>query len=277
MDRFRSAAVPLNSDLRPVAHFYNLRLWSRYSESGIEEGLRRLQKIRSSGLLLSMAAGGLVFLAAGCLLRRTAPGATRVRGAWSRTMAGLLVCTTGFCGMALEIALLLVFQGLYGYVYTRMGLIVAIFMLGLVLGAPCGRWLARRSAKSVWVALAGIELVLLLVALAIPHLAALASARCATVAVEVAIHAVIALVGWAVGAEFPMGNRVFCAAGGTVGTAAAITDASDHLGAAVGALVMGVLLVPVYGVGTACVLLAAVKGMGLLIAASGAVANPEVK
>ena len=271
--RFESTAVPLNTNLRPVAYLYNLVLWSRYSGSGIGRLLQSMQGVRTLPLVCGIAAAGLAALAGGLLVRLLSGAGGGARDRWARAMAGILIGSTGFSGMALEIALLLVFQGLYGYVYTRMGLIVAVFMLGLVAGAPCGKWLARGGSAHCWRALGFVELLLFLVALGIPRLASLAARPDATYAlqvfVEVGIHAVIVLVGWAVGAEFPLGNRVFCDAGGTVGTAAAITDASDHLGAAAGALVTGVLLVPVYGVANACLLIAVLKAVGIAMAGSG--------
>jgi predicted membrane-bound spermidine synthase len=89
-----------------------------------------------------------------------------------------------------------------------------------------------------------------------------------------AILVTVTLVGWCVGAEYPLVNRLFTAAGGSVGSAAAITDAADHLGAAVGSLFAGVLLVPVAGLGVSCMLLGAVKAASLLLLVSAAIALP---
>jgi spermidine synthase len=184
-------------------------------------------------------------------------------------MLGLLMLTTGLCGMALEMVLIFVFQGLYGYVYTRMGLIVAAFMLGLVLGAPSGRWVASGQRSWAWAGLAGIEIVLLVCALAVSRLVGLSQAG-----VEILIYVAVVVVGWGVGAEFPVVNRLYIDAGGTLGTAAAITDATDHFGAAAGALVMGVILVPVLGMAASCVVLAALKLAGLLFLSSAVFAMP---
>jgi len=72
-----------------------------------------------------------------------------------------------------------------------------------------------------------------------------------------------------VGAEFPLANRLFCDAGGSAPTAAALTDAADHLGAAVGCVLTGVLLVPVMGIAPTCFILMGLKLMSLLMLASG--------
>jgi spermidine synthase len=194
-------------------------------------------------------------------------------------MLGLILLTTGLCGMALEIVLIFVFQGLYGYIYAKMGLIVAAFMLGLVLGAPSGRLMAAGKRSWAWLALAGVEVALLACALGIPKLAGLSVSPDPTgralAGFEILIYVAVIVVGWGVGAEFPLVNRLYCDAGGTLGTAAAITDATDHLGAAAGALLVGVVLVPVLGMAAACAVLAALKLAGLLFIASAILTMPS--
>jgi spermidine synthase len=91
---------------------------------------------------------------------------------------------------------------------------------------------------------------------------------------ESAVYLAVALAGWIVGAEFPLANRLFCLCGGTVREAAALTAASDQAGAAAGALAVGVFLAPVLGVGGSCIVLAAVKGAGLLCVYSARLAAP---
>lgn len=282
-DKFLSAKAPLNTNLKPVTYFYNLLLWSRFSGSGIETLLDSMRSVSSRALAKGLVMAGLFCLLAGVII--WGRGGLGLRspalrgGAWSRLMAGVLLATTGFCAMALEIVLIFVFQGLYGYVYTRMGLIVAMFMLGLVLGAPSGRMMAKGKQWCAWSAMGGLELLLLLFALAVPKLVDMASLPGGTEQLlrwsEIVIYLAVAVVGWAVGAEFPLGNRLFCDAGGTVGTAAAITDASDHMGAAAGCLVVGVILVPVFGIGASCVVLAALKCAGLLCLASAVISMPR--
>lgn len=307
--RFSATEVPLNTNLKPVTYFYNLLLWSRFSGSGMEAFFRSVKSLSCRDLAKWLVLAGTICLLVGMLVRlagrsqgcragmpqaarreleedRPQEAATAAQAGvsalqmgriWSRLMIGVLIATTGFCGMALEILLIFVFQSLYGYVYTRMGLIVAMFMLGLVLGASSGRIMARGRRWCSWLAIAGVELLLVIFSLAIPRVVGMASlpggADQLLLWYEVAIYLAVVLIGWAVGAEFPLGNRLFCDAGGTVGAAAAITDASDHIGAAMGCLVMGVILIPILGIEASCVVLAALKCAGLLLLASAFIAS----
>jgi hypothetical protein len=225
-ERFAEAEVPLNTSLRPVSYFHSLVLWTRFSGSSLHAALqrgRRLQARQAAGALLGL--GG-VLLAAGGVRRGRSAG-------WTRGMLACVVMSSGFCGMALEMLLILVFQSLYGYVYTRIALIVAVFMLGLVLGAPSGSALSAGGGRWTWLVLAACEILLLLCAAAIvPAVNFAGGAGGLGARSEALILLLVAAAGWAVGAEFPVCNRLYCRAGGAVGAGAAITHASDHVGAA---------------------------------------------
>ena len=60
----------------------------------------------------------------------------------ARRSAAFAVAVVGFTELGLEILLLLGFQALYGYVYHELTILVALFMVGVALGA----WWALRSA-----------------------------------------------------------------------------------------------------------------------------------
>ena len=267
--RFEASDVPVNTMLRPVTYFCNLMLWSRFSGSSIEGVLDRVRRATAGGIVPAVLGFGIFCLAVALILVGMQKRHHRARDGegWARFMVAVVLAGTGFCAMALEVVLILMFQSLYGYVYTRMGLIVAMFMLGLVAGAASGRAMAHGRGRIPLLWLAGMEMFLLVCALAVPRLGiGFSTWRFG----EAAIHVCVVVVGWAVGVEFPLANRVFRHAGGNLGSAAAITDASDHLGAAFGALIVGVVLVPVLGIAASCSVLAAFKGAGLLCLAAAA-------
>lgn len=273
IERFTSRPGLANRMLKPVTYFYNLMLWSRFSGSALESILAVAGGLGSRRTMYWGALGVamLVLLVGGAL-----KGTTRqsgLRGSWRRLMVASVIATTGFCGMALEIVLIFVFQGLFGYVYMRMGLIVAAFMLGLVAGAPSGRRMASGTARSAWLSLVGVDVFLLAFPLVLAALVSMEfpSGALAWVVAEGAIYLGVATAGWAVGAEFPLANRAYLEAGSSGAGAAAITDASDHIGAAVGCIVMGVVLIPVMGISGSCLLLAGIKGVSLACLASAGI------
>ena len=195
---------------------------------------------------------------------------------FSRSMLVLVMAATGLCGMALELILIFVFQALLGYVYSKVGLIVAMFMLGLALGATGCVPTLKRSGQ--WRAMAGMEILLIAEAACIPWLLAGLSAGPMTwIAwgwVEALIYGLIAATGALVGAQFALVNELlkntaFAApgrdtAGSGQGITAAVTNAADLTGAALGGLAVGVLLLPLFGITATCFLLAALKISSLL-------------
>ena len=93
----------------------------------------------------------LLFLALGLLLALLAHFRNRRgdRAGASRPARGLCFLTalvTGFCGIVLEVGVLMVFQNLSGHLYSRLGLVIAAYMAGLSAGALLGA--GRRKAPS---------------------------------------------------------------------------------------------------------------------------------
>ncbi len=267
---FMESRAPVNTRLQPVAYYYNLLLWTRMGSPRLHAFLRRAGGQRLSAPSGFFVAGGLFALGVAsflCRYRRRFPTAC---ARFARRSMALVILSTGFCGMALEVLLLYIFQNLHGYLYTRMGAIVAAFMFGLMVGAPSGRFFCRCSLAGRCLGLAGGELLLLILAQAGPFCIRLADeAGGAWLSrSEWMIFAAVMLAGWAVGAEFSLANRLFTDAGGSVSVGAAVTDAADHMGAAFGSLFFGVLCVPVWGVEACAHLLAAMKVAGILLVLS---------
>jgi len=200
------------------------------------------------------------------------------RYAWLSTGTIMVAIeTTGFVTMALSIVWLFAFQNLYGYVYQRIGWIVALFMGGLVLGSG---WCqvryrrmdeADRRRRHLWPRLVAADVLLGLLALAIPFLLpALGELRTGAgsmALVEWCISALVAVTGVLGGATFALSGSLQVELTGRVGASASAIDCADHAGACLGALFCGILLVPVFGTPVAAYLLSGVKlGSALLLA-----------
>ena len=148
------AAMP-NTDDRPSAAVYHMRFWLQTgaaSHAGGEAPARQRPDVLGALLGLRMewvmlAAVAATFLAGGVGLARGRSGLARAALTWS-------VATTGFATMALEIVLLYTFQSLYGYVYGQVGLVIGVFMFGLVVGS----WAMNRRLMRSEPGMAGIAL-----------------------------------------------------------------------------------------------------------------------
>lgn len=263
-ERLEAAAEPVNTVTDPAAYRAYMRLWRRVSGSGgrlafCSRGMLSLGWIAGLCGLFSVAALAL----GGCL--RAVPGARGHRAA-SRSMVLVVVLSTGLVGMSLEVLLLMLFQALFGYVYAKVGLVVALFMVGLVVGAPSGRRLSGGATGRWRWAYLGTELALvaapvLLLALASIFLSGVAWLTPSMLAG--AMYAGVGCIGWLVGAQFPMANRIFLDTGSPDASAAARVDAADHAGAAVGAFSTGALLIPLFGMDGALWLFTMLKGVSI--------------
>ena len=164
-----------------------------------------------------------------------------------------LLFSTGFTTMGLEMAVIFAFQTIYGYIYVMIGLIITAFLLGLLPGAVTGvKWSAGNSLKA-GLAEGGMLL-----------LSALFLCWCGWF--RVGVHPLWFLIfcfvfSFFAGFQFPAAARLI----GEERSPAAGCLAADLCGAAVGALVVGTLVIPLWGVGMAVLLLIVVKTSSALL------------
>lgn len=242
----------INSDDTPVTYFFNLVLWSRYSGGKFGPALLSLSKTRFFWLIL---VAGAIFVVAAVLLFR---GSRDVDSA-GRPLALIAIGTTGTAAMAFDLTALYAYQNTYGYLYQEIGLVVALFMTGLALGSIVATSRLRKRSTDVAVLLLALEIAIAVFALALPGLLHAAGTVAGLEFGKLFFLAVVVAAGFVTGAEFPVANAVFLRAGGKMGVSAALTDSTDHLGAAVGAFLTGVVLIPVFGTVKTCVFLSAVN------------------
>jgi len=75
----------------------------------------------------------------------------------------------------------------------------------------------------------------------------------------------VAITGVLVGLEFPIAGKLYLMRKGELGTTAGTIDSADHAGAFIGALLTGVLFVPLFGISGSCVIIAVLNLMSLLL------------
>ena len=242
--RLHASEVPVNTVMRPVSCYYTLILWSRYSNSAVGAVLGQVKRLNKAFCVFLAMFLGVCAMASVVIWRRSHPkGVARV-GAW------LAMAATGFAGMALELILLYAYQGLFGYVFSRMGFMVGLFMLGTVAGA----WQIRR------IETCGREAVRRAVALGLLMMAALAvgvgGCLVSGVPSEWLIYGAMALAGVVVGMQFVAVTRFLVVAGSGEGAAAGMVWLGDYWGSALGCLLAGVFLPVLFGIAITCLLLA---------------------
>ena len=172
---------------------------------------------------------------------------------WHASRVEFVLFSTGWITMGSEILIIFAFQIFFGYIYFQIGIIVTVFLAGLLPGALWGRRLAARARRVL--ILSDIALIGLLgVTFAAVH------------AGDPLGQSFYLFLGFAVsftcGLQFPAALRLR----GDDGRAAPGVFSADLIGAALGTLATSTILIPYLGITGAIGALMGLKVLSLLIA-----------
>ncbi|MDD5546927.1 MAG: hypothetical protein PHO67_07255 [Candidatus Omnitrophica bacterium] len=239
----------INFDLRPVGYYYDMVLWSERVDPRLKSFFRGLSTF-NWGIMLGIA--GFAFIGLALLRGRNA--------SLKRMPYFVSIGTSGFSTMLLQVVLILAFQSAYGYVYYKIGLIFASFMLGLAGGSFIGTNLIKndgRLARQYFNIQAGLCAYCLL-------LPVVFRLGWISEGLFLLLPAAAGLLG---GLQFTMANRI--CSGGSNGNAAPAIYAVDLLGACAGSLITAAIMIPVKGIEFACISAGFVNLAVLVLLAGG--------
>ena len=237
----------INTDFAPISSSLAMILWGRFSGS---DWIAILNTIRDGGLTVFLIPIVFFLLARISFRARWGPRA----GAETRFQALLAMSAVGAGAMGVQIVLIYSYQSLFGYVFERIGLLAGVFMAGLAAGSYIvGEALVRIRAKEK--ALVLVLAVFALFCLLLTPTLNLLEGR-APWLIEMVICLLVLISGALTGAPFPLAASRRLAAASSVAETSGWTDAADHYGAAVGAIVTGAILYPLFGAERSCVVLA---------------------
>ena len=157
------------------------------------------------------------------------------------------VIVGGFAGISLELLVIFSFQNIFGYVYQLIGFIIALFMLGLPLGAYISTRMMRKGdtkRKKGLIYLFSIQVIIAIISLAFPLFIRIFAG---VTSIKIFIFMFTVIVGMLVGSIFPAALNLYLNER-EAGKSAGIVDAFDHLGAALGAMFTGAILLPILGI-----------------------------
>jgi spermidine synthase len=149
-DALAGSQKTINLDFVPISYYYNSVLWNSQFQ-GLESSLFRFTSRLGRLWLLDVPLIG--FLLSMVLL-----GATDKKSSFFLLPLGVMGLTT----ITVEIILLIAFQTLYGYLYQKVSLLFASFMIGLFLGALRGKKRKKKTYLDLLVIQFGLLLLLFL-------------------------------------------------------------------------------------------------------------------
>lgn len=252
-----SGPALINTDARPVTYLLNLILWDRFSDSHLHPLIRFL---RGKGfiLLLLVPVAGIIALALLPAGRAFAyPGA---------------IFLLGFCLMGMSVAWLYTFQNLFGTLYRSVGMMNAMFMLGLAAGAlACS--LPHVGNRSAAIFLVAAFLATAGIAMTLPSLPPIIGAmgHLPLPLRKSVLFAGVLLTGFFGGGAFPLASGLTLSSPRPVSSrwAGGILDSSDHIGAAIGGFLGGPFLLPLLGLEHSALVWAGLLGLGILLVLIG--------
>ncbi|HOW31646.1 MAG TPA: hypothetical protein PLP88_08770, partial [Bacteroidales bacterium] len=205
------AEAPVNHDFEPVAFKSQLDYWLDYF-----------------GISLRLLPVVLLLVILAVLLRSDGIGAG--------------VFMAGFAASASEIAVLLAFQVLYGYVFIAAGMFITLFMLGLAIGAVLGhRYFVNPSFKAVtW-----LQVCMSVAMLAVSGVIyGFYKVHWSVAIIHIGFGLILLAIAMLTGIIFQVTSVV---KKGEVKTVAGSLYGSDLLGSAIGALLMSIFMIPELG------------------------------
>ena len=263
----------VNTDARPVTYFLNLVLWDSLTGGRLHGLFHGLKDVKLQWFLIPIVivlASRIIYV----VLRQfklniNQPASVEEFNPYYTTQLKtnclIALATTGFTGIALEIVLLYAFQNIYGYIYERMGVIVAVFMVGLALGGYITNRIIQKR-NFTWInVLMVFEGVVGLFALILPFIIYVLSFY--SIAAELGLTFFIGISGVLTGLVFPLVNKIFMQSSRDMEISAGMTYSADHIGAILGAILTGVIFVPLLGVFGTCLILAVLSMSSLALIA----------
>jgi spermidine synthase len=246
--------IQINSDFRPIGVFFSLSYWNALfspSLTGIFKWFEGFSlQISISFILLFTILMAVLFIKRPLFSAQSIPYA---------------IFTTGLAGMIFNLAVIFNFQTFYGYLYYQIGLLIAIFMLGIALSSFYMTRHLDRIEKDAHQFLK-IEILVILFSLLFPFVFSIPSDYFGKTPLPLLIYPVFLIMsffsGAWIGLQFPLASKIYLGSpgkGGTLGHTAGLLYGADLLGGFLGGLSGGILLLPILGLKESCFMMAMIK------------------
>ena len=247
----------INSDLKPIGYYYTLMFWEDLTREDSAFSLKQLLHIEPWWILPLVALPLLTVL---MLQGRT----KKVESRPALNFAILFtVFTTGLSTMALQVALLFSFQNIYGFVYELVGLITAMFMCGLGLGAYLTHRFVEDKENIRTLAFVQLFMALLaaVIALVLPGAAALQSPTVVFILFSLLTFGA----GLINGVDFPLALSCYMALHKRAEKSAGTVYGVELFGACAGAILASAVVAPIFGIAASCFLAGIASGTASVV------------
>ena len=250
-----------NYDFSPASYYYGMIFWASRFQGALLNKVFSL--VNGRGLRNSIFIFCVGILLFGLFLRKSSE--------WAERKAVLLtVSVAGFTQMAVQVIILLSFQIIYGYLFYKLGILIAFFMAGLSLGGFTAIRLMRR-IKDYPRSFMRWQLALCIYMFILPVTLRYFADKTGVVASWLGANVVFTFLtftpGFIAGASFALANKIYLGGSDRAGQAAGANYSVDLFGSSLGALLTALFLIPILGIFQTCWALAVINlaVLGLLM------------
>ncbi len=254
LSQLKSAEVLLNRDFKPISYYFDVVLWGSYFSPYFKRFFENLSSIKWHHFVLCLLFVAFIL----ALIRKKSYK-------WS---VPLCIMTTGLAAISFELILIFAYQVLYGYVYNYIGILIAGFMAGLVIGSNFMNKHIDLIKDKVFT-LTKIEFWIIIYAVILPIVFFLLLDIENQLIISLGRHLLfpllIILAGSLVGSEFPLASRIHLGVRQTVAHTGGLFYALDLLGACFGSIVVSIFIIPIYGIIKTCLFIALVNLISFIL------------
>jgi spermidine synthase len=244
----------INSDFRPVGVFLSLSHWNALFSPSLAVIFKWFEKF-SLRISISVLILFTLLMAAFFTKRPIA----------SRQSIPYALFTTGLAGMIFNLAVIFTFQTFYGYLYYQIGLLIAVFMVGVALSSFYMTRYLDRIENDIHLFLK-IEISIILFSFLFPFVFSIPSQYIEKTAISYLVYSLFFIMsffsGASIGLQFPLASKMYSALPQkerTLGHTAGLLYGADLLGGFLGGLFGGILLLPILGLKESCFMMGLIK------------------
>jgi hypothetical protein len=207
----------INTEFKPISYFYQLMLWLSYFSFPVQKIFTLATKINF--IFLSILFLTFSFLLCFVLVPKKKLLAT--------------VSLLGFAGMGTQIITIYTFQSFHGYLYQSIGLLTALFMLGLALGAFFGQnWNLSSKERGLQAVILTFVIYLAILLFALKHLP---------------LYLLSLLTAFPIGGAFSLVAKIMERDEPNIGKLSGLLYGADLLGSSLAAISVSIIFIPIYG------------------------------
>ncbi|MBN1521584.1 MAG: fused MFS/spermidine synthase [Candidatus Aureabacteria bacterium] len=247
----------INRDLHPVSVFQSQSYLNSFFYPGRKNIFSWFKNISFVKIL------SLFFLPLALL-----PFAILPQRIYSRGVISAAVFSTGLASMFFNMAIMLLFQIFYGYIYSWISLFIAFFMAGISLGGAVS---TRKitDMKNPQRAISFIQYCMLLMLLALPAAAYAFNASVlpsfAHLLFRYILLAFSLVFGFLQGYEFPLASKIYTLTRREMEKTAGFLYACDLMGGFIGGILSTIFLIPLFGLFQSCSAIFALKSAVVIL------------